>query len=86
TELSGVCFMNETYLLRCFKNFFGITPRQYLIKKRMEAASQMLQSRRNLLITEICFNVGYDDLSSFSKLFKKYFRLSPEAYRRKSHS
>ena len=79
-SISTVACMNREYFIRQFKIHYKLTPNQYLIKKRMEAA------RRRLLFTEesiskICCEVGYSDLSSFGKLFKRYFKLTPENYR-----
>ncbi len=84
-ELARLSFMNNTYFLRQFRNYYQITPRQYLIKRRMESARKYLETNRTISITEICSMVGYSDLSSFSKLFKQYYSLSPEQYRDISH-
>ena len=84
-ELAAVCFLNETYFLRQFKNYFGITPRQYIILNRMKAARQILEKEKDIKITEVCFRVGYNDLSSFSKLFKHFFSVSPESFQHGEH-
>ena len=79
-ELAKVAHLNSAYLLRHFRNFFSITPRQYLIKKRIEVAVFLLrQSTKS--VGEICTEVGYNDISSFSKLFKYFHRRSPLQYR-----
>jgi AraC-like DNA-binding protein len=80
-ELARLCYMNNSYFLRQFRNFYQITPRQYQIKRRMESARKQLVTNKTISITEICSAVGYNDLSSFSKLFKQYYSLSPEQYR-----
>ena len=80
-ELARLSYMNNTYFLRQFRNYYQITPRQYLIKRRMESARIYLETNKTISITEICSMVGYSDLSSFSKLFKQYYSLSPEQYR-----
>jgi AraC family transcriptional regulator len=84
-ELAGVSYLNSSYFLRQFKNYYKVTPRQYLIGKRMQAAKEQLESGKRLPITDICSMVGYSDLSSFSKLFKQYYSCSPERYRRLLH-
>jgi AraC family transcriptional regulator len=81
-ELARVCYLNSSYFLRQFKNYYKVTPRQYLIGKRMQAAKEQLESGKRLPITDICSMVGYSDLSSFGKLFKQYYSCSPERYRR----
>ena len=80
--LAEVCCLNQFYLLRHFKSYFKITPRQYIIKKRMEAASQLLVEAAPFSVAEICVLVGYNDPSSFSKLFKQFYCHSPEEYAR----
>lgn len=81
-ELASISFLHQTYFLRQFKRYFMITPGQYIINKRMEAAKCLLHSIKNISITDVCTTVGYNDLSSFSKLFKSYYFVSPELYRR----
>jgi len=79
-ELSLISLMNTAHFLRQFKKHFRITPYQYLMHKRIQAAAGLLKNT-NLTITEICTAVGYEDPSSFTKLFKKNYGLSPEIYR-----
>jgi AraC family transcriptional regulator len=81
-KLSNIACLNNAYFLREFKKFFHLTPYQYVIQKRLELAKELLQNQ-DASITEICFAIGYEDVSSFTKLFKSHFRLSPETY---SHS
>ncbi|RPI16785.1 MAG: AraC family transcriptional regulator [Ignavibacteriae bacterium] len=83
-ELSKVSCLSQHHLLRKFKTQFGITPHQYLTKRRMEAAKVLIE-KTNFSISEICFSVGFEDLSSFGELFKKHYSFSPENYR-KSYS
>lgn len=79
--LSQVANLNGAYLLRKFRKMFKITPHQYLIKKRMEAASVLLQTG-HYSVTEVCNEVGYSDLSSFGKLFKQKYKCSPENFKK----
>jgi AraC family transcriptional regulator len=79
-SLSRIALMNGTYFLRQFKKYFRITPHQYIINKRMEVAKELLDKRR-LKVFEICQSVGYEDISSFVKLFSRHFGHSPEKYR-----
>jgi AraC-like DNA-binding protein len=60
---------------------FHQTPHQYLINIRLAHVQQLLiESERP--VTDICFSVGFESLSSFSWLFKQRFGRSPLAYRR----
>lgn len=79
-ELSRITLMNTAYFLRHFKKYFHATPYQYLINKRMRVAGELI-SNTQLPVTDVCTTVGYADVSSFAKLFKRYYGFSPEAYR-----
>ncbi len=79
-ELSLITLMNTAYFLRQFKKYFHTTPHQYLMQRRMQVASEMMQ-HKNLPIAEVCNAVGYEDMSSFTRLFKKHYGFSPESYR-----
>jgi AraC-like DNA-binding protein len=57
---------------------YGSTPHQYLIKVRIENAKELLQ--KGVAAADTCFAVGFDSVSSFTTLFKKYTRLSPAVY------
>lgn len=79
-DLSKIALMSPFHLLRQFKKNYHITPHQYLINRRLDRAkNSMLCSNSSL--TDICFMIGFRDISSFSKLFKRRFGLSPQQYR-----
>ena len=80
-DLSKICFLNPFYLLREFRKNFHITPHQYLIHRRLQHAEKLLTSA-DLSITELGKRSGFQDLSSFSKLFKRQTGLSPGNFRR----
>ena len=80
-NLARECYMSEFHFLRSFKNVFGLTPHQYIIKKRMEKAKQILISD-NMPVADLAYCTGYEDASAFSKAFKKYYKVSPEGVRK----
>ena len=80
--LASVSFLNCYYLIRQFKNVFGITPHQYLLQRRLKESEIMLKYD-DRPITEIVSAIGFKDLSSFSKAFKAHTTLSPQLYRKK---
>ncbi|MEP6846712.1 MAG: AraC family transcriptional regulator [Panacibacter sp.] len=81
-ELSLITLMNAAYFLREFKKYFHTTPYQYLMKRRMQVAGEMMKNK-HLSVADVCIAVGYEDVSSFAKLFKKHYGFAPEAYRRR---
>ncbi len=79
-DLASVACMNNAYFLREFKKYFGSSPHQYIIRHRLNIAKKLMQTT-SLSITEICFEVGYSDVTSFGKLFKKHFSFTPATFR-----
>ncbi|MFB5675965.1 helix-turn-helix domain-containing protein [Paenibacillus terreus] len=73
--------MHRSHFSSSFKRCTGKSPREFLIKLRMERAVEMLQSR-SLSITEISLSLGYTDLYTFSRAFCTYYGISPTYYRR----
>jgi AraC-like DNA-binding protein len=82
-KLSAASCMCPHHLLRKFKSHYGITPHQYLTAVRLNYAKKLVETTE-LPITEICFNSGYESLSSFSDLFKKRFKNPPEIHRKQN--
>lgn len=83
-NIASVACMNTEYFIRQFRNQFGITPVQFLIAKRMKAAGEVMK-KGNVTVSEVCRRVGYTDLSSFGKLFKRYYGIGPDAYLKSKH-
>ena len=73
--------LSESYYRYCFKNVTGVTPMQYIIDRRMDAAASMLE-KSGMKLNEISEAVGYTDAYYFSRLFKKKFGISPGKYRK----
>ncbi|HUC82908.1 MAG TPA: AraC family transcriptional regulator [Flavisolibacter sp.] len=82
--LSHIRFTSKFHLLRLFKRYYGQTPKQYLIDKRLEESKTCLANGSS--ITEACFAVGFESPCSFSTLFKSKFGLTPTAYQKKQLS
>ena len=80
-EISREACLSRFHFLRLFRDTFETTPHQYLIKKRIEKAKWLLRAR-SLSVTDICFEVGFESLGSFSSLFRKRVGDAPANYRR----
>jgi len=84
-SLSGMAeysYMSPHHFLRVFKDTYGETPNEFLIRLRVEKAKKMLITE-NMSVSEICEEVGYISLGSFSSLFLKQVGMAPTLYRRK---
>jgi AraC-like DNA-binding protein len=79
---SQACF-SRYHFLRLFTQAFNKTPHQYLVERRLEKAKELLSSR-DLRVTDVCFEVGFQSLGSFSTLFHKHVGHAPITYREKS--
>ena len=66
---------------RLFRREVGETPHQYLTRRRIERARQLLITTE-LSITDVCLEVGFQSLGSFSSKFTRHAGHSPSRYRR----
>lgn len=80
SDISDVACMNKFHFLRQFKKAFRVTPHQFLTRMRMTAACQRLVNTEEP-VGSICSSVGYVDITSFSKLVKRWTGYSPAKYR-----
>jgi AraC-like DNA-binding protein len=65
---------------RLFTRIYRKTPHRYLTQKRIDNAKQLLAGNE-LSVSEICNNVGFESIGSFSILFKKEIGFAPQYYR-----
>lgn len=77
------CF-SKFHFVRLFKQIYGVTPHQFLMRKRISSAQELLREGR-LSITEVCFEVGFHSLPSFVSLFKRVTGQTPKAFSRACH-
>lgn len=71
-------YLNKSYLCTLFKKVTGATPNQYINNCRLMKAKELLM--RNIPVTTVCEKVGFNDLSAFSRTFKKQIGCSPKQY------
>ena len=79
-EVAGACDINVRYMSRLFKQFYDCSPQQYIMRLKLNKAAVLLLSF-DLTISQIAYQVGFDDPYHFSKSFKKHYNRSPLAYR-----
>jgi AraC-like DNA-binding protein len=77
-NIADEAYFSKFHFIRLFKKIYGKTPHQYLIVVRIEKAMQLL--RTNQPVSDVCYAVGFESLSSFSGLFKRVVGVTPSAF------
>ncbi|MCL2866443.1 MAG: AraC family transcriptional regulator [Clostridia bacterium] len=80
-ELAKMFHFNETYFCRYFLKHLGVSPKQYIAKLKMDHARHLLLNE-GLSVKETALRVGFSDSFSFSKQFKRMYRLPPLAFKK----
>jgi len=78
-QISQQAFFSRFHFHRLFTRIYRRTPHQYLTRKRIEKAKDMLA--QNKAVTDVCNEVGFESIGSFSVLFKKEIGFAPQYYR-----
>lgn len=81
-DLAASVQINEKYLCRFFKEFTGFTPIDYINRFRIDKACYQLAVNK-MSVTDAAYECGFNELSYFSKCFRKYKGMSPGEYRSK---
>lgn len=82
--LAHLASLSISQLDRRFKRLFQLTPQQFLLRVRLNAACQMLVST-DRSVSQIALRTGFYDQSYFTKHFRRQMGATPTAYRRKYH-
>jgi AraC-like DNA-binding protein len=82
-QMAAQAGFSKFYFARAFKDAYGETPANYLTRRRVERAKDLLRSA-NLTVTEVCMLVGFSSLGSFSSRFSELVGMSPSAFQRAS--
>ncbi len=78
--LARIAAVSEAHFIRTFRATFGETPHRYLQRRRVERAMFLLW-HTDRSVTEICFDVGFASLGTFSRTFARIVGESPTDYR-----
>jgi transcriptional regulator GlxA family with amidase domain len=80
-RLAGVAHFSQAHFIRAFRATFGETPHRYLQRRRVERAMFLLvETDRD--VTDICLDVGFTSLGTFSRTFSEIVGKSPVSYRK----
>jgi AraC-like DNA-binding protein len=80
--LAGIAAVSEAHFIRTFRATFGEPPHRYLQRRRIERAMALLRDT-DTPVTDICMQVGFSSLGTFSRTFGGLLGESPSSYRRR---
>ncbi len=84
-DLASVACLSPSHFHRVFGRLIGIPPGEFLSALRLQAARRLLLTT-SLSVTEICFEVGYTSIGSFTSRFTHLVGLSPRLLRQRAHT
>lgn len=79
-QLSKMVHLQPNYFIRMFKKNIGTSPIRYINMRRITEAKRLMNST-NLTLTDICNQIGTNDIHYFSRLFKQYTGFTPSFYK-----
>ncbi|MEM6842595.1 MAG: AraC family transcriptional regulator [Bacteroidota bacterium] len=79
-NLSDAAYFSRFHFLRLFRQLYRVTPHQYLTRKRIEAAKDLL-AHSEISIAEISYRVGFQSAPHFNATFRKWTGTFPTQYR-----
>lgn len=79
-DMSRVAYLSAFHFNRVFHQITGLPPNKFISALRLDEAKRLLLNT-NLSITDVCFEVGYNSLSTFTRLFTQRVGLGPREFR-----
>jgi transcriptional regulator GlxA family with amidase domain len=80
--LARIAHVSEAHFIRTFRATFGETPNRYLQRRRVERAMFLLRTTGRS-VTDVCLDVGFTSLGTFSRVFAEVVGEPPSVYRRR---
>src|SRR5215468_3849128 len=80
-SVAAVAHISPAHFIRSFRSVFGETPHRYLQRRRVER-SMFLLRETDRSVTDVCFDVGFSSLGTFSRTFRDLVGQTPSGYRR----
>ena len=78
--MADISCLTESHLVKAFRKELGVTPLQYIIKKRIQHAQTLLLGTE-MTVSEVSQSAGFTDSSYFVRLFKRHIGYTPQQYR-----
>ncbi len=82
--IAGKAFISKFHFIRIFKQLYGRTPHQYLTDIRVKHAARLLAENKS--VANVCYDVGFESISSFTGLFKRLIGSTPSSYQQQQFS
>jgi len=79
-DLAAMAGISIGHLHRAFRATLGITPHEFIQRRRIERARRLL-AEGALSVVEVAFSVGFESPSHFARVFRRVTRISPSEYR-----
>ena len=79
-RLAQIAKVSEAHFIRTFRDTFGETPHRYLQRRRVERSMLLLRETYRS-ITDVCLDVGFSSLGTFSRTFREIVGETPSHYR-----
>lgn len=80
-DIAGSILVSKSECCRCFKRTIGLSPVEYLMKYRIIESTKFMHRKTHDSIAEIAGSVGFNNISYFNKVFKKFMNCTPTQYR-----
>jgi AraC-like DNA-binding protein len=81
-DISDSILVSKSECCRCFKRVCSLSPFEYLMKYRIVQATKHIQQNRTDSISDIAGAVGFNNISYFNKVFKKFMNCTPSQYKK----
>ena len=78
SNIADEAYFSKFHFTRLFRDIYGKTPHHYLTQVRIDHAKQLLA--KQFPVSEVCFLVGFESVTSFAGLFKKLTGSAPSAF------
>ncbi len=82
-KLAELAYLSPSHFHKIFKKYLGVSPIEYINKKRIDFAKKLLSEKKTYDLKTIGYLSGFNSISYFNRIFKKYTSLTPGQYRNK---